>query len=105
MPKGCQENNYAKHKNKLDKVYAILYYSLIMNKSQLSKKFGVSNSLVSDIVKKRRWTKSKDLALWLAAITGAKPIFYIHPDVRDAYKMAYPILTSRVKEQIVIVKR
>lgn len=76
-----------------------------MNKTQIAKKFGVSNSLVTDIAKKRRHTKNKDLALHLAAITGEKPILYFHPSDRSVNLLAFPILASRVKEQIVIVKR
>jgi len=75
------------------------------NKTQIAKKFKISNSLVTDISKKRRYTRDRNLALQLAAITGDKPINYIHPSMRDAYKTAYPILADRVKEEIVIIKR
>ena len=76
-----------------------------MNKTQIAKKYKVSPSLVTDIAKKRRYTKDKNLALHLAAITGAKPISYITPGVRDVYAMAWPILIERVREETVIVKR
>jgi hypothetical protein len=76
-----------------------------MNKTQIAKKFKVSNSLITDIVKKRRFTKNKNLALHIAAITGEKPLSYITPTVREAYKFAYPILKVRVQEEIMIVKK
>lgn len=76
-----------------------------MKKIDIAKKYNVSNSFVTDISKHRRHTKNKDLALHIAAIMGDYPISYISPEIRDAYKKAYPVLSKKVKEVITIEKK
>ena len=75
-----------------------------MTKTQIARKFKVSRSLITDISKHRRYTRLKDLALHLGAITGKRPITFIHPDSREVFAVAHPIMTRRVREQVVIVE-
>lgn len=44
-----------------------------------------------------RHTTDPDLAIDIARATGKKPIEYISPRVREAYKKAYPKLLKAVK--------
>ena len=69
----------------------------MMKQKEVAKQFRVSESLISQLIKKQRFTRNHLLAVAIAQNEGTKPIQYINPKLRDIYLAAYPDMNKKVR--------
>jgi hypothetical protein len=63
-----------------------------MKQSDIGKKMGVSAMFVSDLVRSKKCTTDKNLAIEVSHLTGKPPIEHVSEKLRTQYLEAWPEL-------------
>jgi hypothetical protein len=74
-----------------------MVYIRLMKNIELSKKLKISPIFVSYLLRGKRYTRIKDVAIAIAAVSGKKPIEHISPSLRKMYLKDFPVLAERIK--------
>ena len=68
-----------------------------MRQIDIAATYGISESLVSRMIKGDRWTDNLSLAMSLSKLTGKKPKVFLRDNIRELAVLVHPELNRKVK--------